>query len=63
MIDYFIYIILFISILNLVFILMLSNFIIKLADSTKSFSKDLEDFYYLKNNSNKQKEEGGLVDI
>lgn len=44
---------------------MLSNFIIKLADSMKSFSKDLEDFYYLKNNSNtnKQKEENGLVDI
>lgn len=63
MTDYFIYIILFISILNLVFILMLSNFIVKLADSMKSFSKDLEDFYYLKNNSNKQKEESGLVDI
>lgn len=62
------YILLFFVLLNFLFLLMLSNFVIKLADSVKIFTRDLEDFYYLRNNSsapnkNKNSEESGLVDV
>jgi hypothetical protein len=65
MLDYFIYIILFFNFLNLVFLLTLSNFVVKLADSIKKLSKDLEDFYYIKDNrsNSPQKEDSGLVDL
>lgn len=61
------YISLSILLLNFLLLLALANFIIKLADSIKIFTKDLEDFYYLKNNSNpspnKNSQESGLVDV
>jgi hypothetical protein len=65
MLDYFVYTILFFSFLNLVFLLTLSNFVVKLADSIKKLSKDLEDFYYIKDNrsNSPQKEDSGLVDL
>lgn len=63
-IEYIFYLILLISFLNLIFILTLSNFLVKLADSVKSLSKSLEDLYYIKNNSPEiKKEESGLVDV
>lgn len=61
------YILIFFVALNSIFLIMLSNFVIKLADSIKIFTKDLEDFYYLKNNpsniSKNNSEESGLVDV
>jgi hypothetical protein len=63
------YILLSVLLFNFLLLLALANFIIKLADSIKIFTKDLEDFYYLKSNPNinpipnKNTQESGLVDV
>lgn len=57
----------FLCILNLIIILSLCNFLIKLANSLINFRKELEDYYYLKSTSAKSNQENnqesGLVDL
>lgn len=53
--------------INFIFLIMMSNFLVKIADSISSFRKELDDFYYIKNSTvdNKvaKREESGLVDL
>lgn len=51
---------------NFIFLIMMSNFLVKIADSINSLRKDLDDFYYIRNptvNKTVAKEESGLVDL
>jgi hypothetical protein len=56
--------------INLIFSLSISNFIVKMADLNANIKKDLEDFYFIQNkqrsspspNAAKQ-QESGLVDL
>ena len=53
---------------NFIFLVTLSNFLIKMADSISSMKKELEDYYYYIQNKNTsvvvpKKEESGLVDL
>ena len=59
--------ILFICFANFIFLVTLSNFLIKMADSISSMKKELEDYYYIQNKNTSvvvpKKEESGLVDL
>jgi hypothetical protein len=65
--NYILAILVIIELLNLIFIISLSNFLVKIADSVSSVKTELEDYYYVQNNKNstikQNNQESGLVDL
>lgn len=67
--NYLIILILAICITNLLFLISLSNFLVRIADSISLIRKEIEEYYYInqgRNNKSENKtnnQESGLVDL
>ncbi len=62
--TYLLFLVIFLFLINLILLFSISNFLIKLANSLVFFKKEIEDYYYIKKDKDKDnKQESGLVDL